>query len=1425
MANTSAAAIATEKASAVGLKGHFTRARNAVNKLLQFIATNPSEQALRDLVQERDRAFAAHKKVEESLMRLQTIEPAKSKDYEDQLSELEDIVGEIRESVLVAISQANTSPAHATNEAPPNASSNQRSMPTDALKPFILKKDNNPVEFRSWVEKFKVYFQATNLGSSTTIEQQAYFKAYLDPWLVARISPSITATTKIFDENGCIDILESDFKERYPLFVRRVEFFRSNQKQGQPFSEWFLKLKQMGEEADLQSISIDDLYIMRSIQGTTDNKLRESFLQEPNLTVKSMEQIARAHEVARASVLALNPGARTAKTSFKKTSGKRKPIPPELLGKCLACGSSLTKHKFKDCPVRQKRLECRNCKKKGHLAKVCQQGQSRGQSRNTSKAPSTATSRDNSPQRQAETKVVKTASSPDEPAPMINIIVRARGATPFNFDALADSGSTRTIIAKDVARAYGLKIDRNRKIPIQAANSTALECLGSSVVQVEYGGIITEIDALISSSVRNEILLGNSDLKRMCILPQDFPEVVCRATRQPDKPQSSETETFEDLSSVFEKYPTVFAEGQLKTMQWPPMKIHLRNDIKVEPMKIFVARKIPIHHEEEANKEMDKLINQKILEKVDHPTEWVNPSMFVKKEGGGLRLVTDFSALNKYVKRPVHPFPTAQEVTQSIPADSKWFAKLDAVKGYHQINLDEESRDLTTILLPRGRYRYTRAPMGLSSSSDEFCARTDRALEGLEGVLKLVDDILIFAPDKEQLYTRLASVLQRCQSNGITLSRAKAKVAQEVKFAGFLISQDGIRADPEKKTAIAKFPVPQNISELRGFFGLANQLGQFLPDLAHATEPLRQLLRKDVLYQWMPEHQEAFKKTKELLTSDQVIKHFNPKLPTVLLTDASRLKGLGFALMQKEGDKWNLIQCGSRSLSATESRYATIELECLGIHYAISKCRLYLQGSDNFEVLTDHKPLIGIFKKSVAEIENPRLQRIREKLIPYNFTIAWTPGKTHNIADTLSRGPVFSPAEEEDQIFATCRAIKTSNELQDLEQAAQKDEAYQQMGRAFTEGKNPQELPTNHPAKTLRSVWDSVSQEGELLAVNGRILVPKSEREKILQLLHLPHCGITKTKQAARQLYYWDTLNNNIETMIEKCEECQQLRPSKPQEPCIMTVAERPMQKLSADLFEYAGKSYLCVADRYSGFPWVYHLKKTATSDVTAKLKELFQDWGIPEQIRTDGGPQFRSEFKEFCDDYKIEHEVSSPYHPQSNGHAEAMVKQMKNLLKKQMGNWELFKSALLEYRNVPRSDGLSPSQKMFGRRQRTRLPVLQQAHGIINMKDRKVKEENQVEEEEDQKEFQVGQRVRIQDPHTNKWDSFGFIKKSFHQKRSYEIEIDGKTFIRNRKFLKAEAERNSMNEEKHRSAKSGGKNSEVRRSARLQKKVVFDFS
>ena len=258
--------------------------------------------------------------------------------------------------------------------------------------------------------------------------------------------------------------------------------------------------------------------------------------------------------------------------------------------------------------------------------------------------------------------------------------------------------------------------------------------------------------------------------------------------------------------------------------------------------------------------------------------------------------------------------------------------------------------------------------------------------------------------------------LTKCREAGITLNANKFKFAQEcVQYVGYIVSKDGVEADPEKIKAIANFPTPKNITALRSFLGLVNQLGQFSSKMSSLCQPLRGLLSKKNEYLWLIEHSNAFEKIKKELCSSPILTQFDPKLPVKLQTDASKLNGLGFALLQQYGEQWKLIQCGSKFLTPTETRYATIELEMLAILWAIKKCRLYLLGLQHFTVATDHRPLQGIMKKSLDEVENVRLQRMKEKLSIYNFTIQWVPGRENSIPDALSRSPVDYPKEADEE--------------------------------------------------------------------------------------------------------------------------------------------------------------------------------------------------------------------------------------------------------------------------------------------------------------------------------------------------------------------------------------------------------------------------
>ena len=275
------------------------------------------------------------------------------------------------------------------------------------------------------------------------------------------------------------------------------------------------------------------------------------------------------------------------------------------------------------------------------------------------------------------------------------------------------------------------------------------------------------------------------------------------------------------------------------------------------------------------------------------------------------------------------------------------------------------------------------------------------------------------------MYDRVQSIAKRCSDLNIALSKKKFAVVTELSFAGLIFSTEGIKPDPERIVSLWNFPVPKDVTDVRSFLGLANQLSWFVPDFAHMTVRLWELTAKKNAFLWLEEHQREFEKVKELLTSEMVVTHFDPSLPVTVLMDASRLQGLGYALGHYINGRFKLVSCGSKSLTPTQQRYATIELECLAVYFAIDKCSFYLKGGTHFTVATDHKPLEGIFAKCIYDIPNPRLQRLREKLVEYNFTVNWVPSKSHHIADALSRAPFFRPEETDDMYIDSARAYMT----------------------------------------------------------------------------------------------------------------------------------------------------------------------------------------------------------------------------------------------------------------------------------------------------------------------------------------------------------------------------------------------------------------
>ncbi|XP_076037654.1 uncharacterized protein LOC143023062 [Oratosquilla oratoria] len=896
--------------------------------------------------------------------------------------------------------------------------------------------------------------------------------------------------------------------------------------------------------------------------------------------------------------------------------------------------------------------------------------------------------------------------------------------------------------------------------------------------------------------------------KALAIIPKEFPKPILEVKHVKkcvELPFSASTPPSDVKEYFLKEFKDVLVakaalqSTPLKPMVGSPMRIHLKDN--AVPFAIHTPRQIPLAFRDHVKDELESMVSQGIIRPAgDEPSEWCHPLVAVAKPNGGVRITTDLSKLNAQVARPPHPSPTPFDAQQAMPTA-------------YEVTLHCKVSRIASKWWTTSSFTMPTTPLTLPASTKS-------------------------SPD----VVNLASPLIRKNLRSPRLRWI---------FCGFTLSVAGIAADQDKVIAIRDFPTPANLTDLRSFMGLVNQLAEFTPEISAAAQPLRPLMSPKRQFLWTPDHDEAFRRVKAALIDPPILASFDPTLQTILQTDASRLNGIGFALLQDHGSgRLRLIQCGSRFLTEAETRYATIELELLAAVWAMFKCKYYLMGLQNFTLMTDHRPLVPILNSYTLDaVENPRLQRLKEKVSPYIFTAVWRAGKDLRIPDALSRAPVSYPAPEDHTLctdsiaslhtIATVRAVTESHvdedrTLEELRDSARTDPDYVQLHRCVTSGFPSDRYALPRPLLPYWKIRDNLHADGDLVLYGMRIVVPNALRRRILARLHDSHRGVEATKRRAGQTVFWPGINSDIANTVQSCEPCQYLQPSQQKEPILSDDhPTRPFESVSADFFSVAGKSFLVIADRLSGWPVVVPCKGDTTSSNTIRMFcNYFREVGVPLRLRTDGGPQFTSqEFRSFAARWGVRHIVTSPHYPQSNGHAEAAVKAIKHLILKvaPSGNidCEEFDRGLLELRNTPNFTGRSPAQVLYGHPLRSCVPAHPDAfstewqtkaeecdrRAATQAKDAAARYDSHARE---LSRLYIGQHVRLQDPKTHRWDKVGIVMR-VGKARTYEIRTtSGRVLQRNRHFLRPVTCTPSHPHEAH----SEDPPADLRRSKRLQRRL-----
>ena len=835
-----------------------------------------------------------------------------------------------------------------------------------------------------------------------------------------------------------------------------------------------------------------------------------------------------------------------------------------------------------------------------------------------------------------------------------------------------------------------------------------------------------------------------------------------------------------------------------KIGRFPGEKYRIKLVEDAKPV-VHPPRTVPVHVMPLYREELDQMLANGIISPVDGPTDWVNSivcSVTETKNGKKVRLCLDPKDLNKSIRREHYYSKTIDEILPLLHS-KKYFSVVDTKKGYWHVELDDDSRKLTTFNTPFGRYMFNRLPFGLWMSQDVFQPRLDTAYSGIKNVAGIADDIIVAGATIEEHDQAFKAMMEATRKHNIGLNSSKLQFRQtQVKFYGHNITDRGIQPSEDKLRSIKNLKTPESAKELQTILGMVTYLNRFSTKLAVLTAPLRELTKKGIHFRWEQHHQAALDAVKQEMSRTTTLWFYDPD-PTVVTTlqcDASQ-QGLGAWLRQvDQNGNDRVVAMTSRALTQAETRYSNIERECLAVMYGLEKFEYYLLGRHTV-IESDHSPLEQIFKKNISSAP-ARLQRMLLRCLKYDIEIKYTPGRKIPVADALSRVCIEKDdTQEQVREVSFVEGIKCPIDLKRVRDACDKDATHTTLRNTVYQGWPEQRKQC--PAE----IWEYWNFRCELVIDDGlvlkgdRLVIPQELRADALKAIHTGHQGETKCVLLARETVFWPGMTSDIKRMVQECPACVKYQPAQARLPLMQPdLPTRPWSKLGTDIFDYGNNKYLIVVDYYSRYMVVRKLADIRAETVCNQFKVILDEFGIPDMIVADCGAQYMSEsFKKKCRDANIDIQFSSPHHHQANSVAERAVGTVKNLWRKASEDGQDRQTALWMYRITPLDDHLpSPYELLFSMKPKTFLPSGargRMAQSVRNERDVTANQKRQEDQArfyragDDKRKLNANEPISIYNTIKRIWEPGNVVRQT--EPRTYVVNRNGRELFRTREHLK----------------------------------------